>query len=307
MGKSLRFFLVFLSLVFLTSCEKQMVIVTDVPEREANEILVFLSSKGIPAVKTPSPSAAGPGAAATAGVLWSIAVDEKQMIDAMAILNRNGLPRKKAIRLLDIFAKAALVSSEKEENIRFQAGLAAQIAGTIRKIDGVIDADVELSIPEQELILPGSEERERKKIAASIFVKHQGILDDPNSHLVSKIKRLVAGSIAGLDINEVTVISDRSRFTDITLEDISEEITPKAKEYVSIWSIIMSKGSASRFRFLFFILIFGIILFGLFIGWMFWKFYPLLRQKGLKKLFSPIPFRSGEPKEEEAPPPPGES
>lgn len=302
MKNPIKFFL-FISLIFLASCEKQMTIVNDVPEREANEIIVFLSSKGIETLKIKSTTTGAPGAEAE-GVKWNIAVDEKQEVEAMAVLTRNGLPRKKAVNLLEIFAKSGLISSDKEENIRYQAGLAAQIAGTIRKIDGVIDANVELSIPQETgITVPGGEAQERKRITAAVFVKHNGILDDPNSHLVTKIKRLLAGSVAGLDINDVTVISDRSRFADITLDETAEEITPKAKEYVSIWSIVMSKGSASRFRALFFVLIFAMIAFALLCGWMFWKFYPLLRKHGLKKLISPIPFRNNKEKEKEEEPP----
>ncbi|NGX59665.1 MAG: Nodulation protein NolT [Chlamydiae bacterium] len=307
MKKSVSIFFVFLSLLFLTGCEKQKVIVNEVPEREANEIIVYLASKGIPAVKTESKVATAPGAADTGEIKWSIAVDEKQEIEAMNILNRNGLPRMPTTNLLTIFAKSGLISSEREENIRYQAGLAAQIAGTIRKIDGIIDADVELSIPQEAaIVLPGVEEEQKKSITAAIFVKHNGILDDPNSHLVTKIKRLVSGSVTGLDINNVTVISDRSRFTDITLKEKPEGITPKSKEYVSIWSIVMSKASAGRFRALFFLMIFGVILFALLCGWMFWKFYPILRKRGMKKFLSPIPFRN-QVKEQEEEEPPSES
>lgn len=302
MRKRFKFFstvFILISLFVLTGCEKHSIIVNDVPEREANEILVFLSSKGIPAVKVPSPSTAGPGAAEAAGTLWSISVEESQSIEAMSVLNRNGLPRKKALNLLDLFAKSGLVSSAQEESIRYQAGLAAQIAGTIRKIDGVLDADVEISIPQEETGLPGTEAAAKKKVTAAVYVKHQGILDDPNSHLISKIKRLVSASVVGLDINDVTVISDRSRFTDVSLKELAEDLTPRPKDYVSIWSIVMSKGSALRFRLLFFALITVMIFFVLFVGWMLWKFYPILRKRGLKNLFTPLPFRPSENEGEE--------
>src|SRR6185369_12946616 len=100
----------------------------------------------------------------------------------------------------------------------YQAGLEQQIANTIRKIDGVLEADVQLSFPQEAGgvgALPG--QTVSQKATAAVYVKHQGILDDPNSHLVSKIKRLVAGSVSGIDINDVTVISDKSRFTDVTV------------------------------------------------------------------------------------------
>lgn len=285
------------SLLFLASCETNMVIINDVDEREANEIIVFLASKDIKADKVASKTAAGPGGEAT-GTMWSIAVEGDKTTEAMALLNQNGLPRKKGTNLLQLFAKQGLMSSEKEETIRYQTGLGEQIANTIRKIDGVIDADVQLSFPPAETGIPGAAPQTR--VTASVYVKHQGVLDDPNSHLVTKIKRLVASSVNGLDVNDVTVISDRSRFTDITLQRAGEMITPKEKEYVSIWSIVMSKNSAGKFRFLFFTLILATILLAALVGWMVWKFYPLLKKKGgFKELLHPFPMRAKDEERED--------
>lgn len=285
------FFSLLLTLFFLAGCEHVMPIVSDVDEREANEIVVFLASKGIPAQKIASISVAPGGA--TGPQLYSITVASDQATQAMAILNQNGLPRKKGITLLDLFAKAGLMTSDKEETIRYQAGLAEQLANMIRKIDGVIDADVQISFP-SETTTPATPAAGTpitpKKITAAVYVKHQGILDDPNSHLVTKIKRLVAGSITGLDINDVTVISDRSRFTDLTLTPAVEPLEPKAAEYVSIWSIVMSKSSASRFRFIFFLLMICAIVFASILGWMIWKFYPILKRRGMKSLIHPAPL-----------------
>ena len=268
-----------------------MSIINNVDEREANEIIVFLASKGIAAQKSVSVSASPAGAGGP--VMYSISVEEGQSTQAMAILNQNGLPRKKGTNLLDLFAKAGLMTSDKEETIRYQAGLAEQLANMIRKIDGVIDADVQLSFPEESTtpIGPMASAVAPKKITAAVYVKHQGVLDDPNTHLVTKIKRLIAGSITGLDINDVTVISDRSRFTDLTLTPSAETLEPKAKEYVSIWSIVMSKSSASRFRFIFFLLMICAIVFACIIGWMIWKFYPILKRRGgFKSLMNPVPL-----------------
>ncbi|HSX03970.1 MAG TPA: type III secretion inner membrane ring lipoprotein SctJ [Rhabdochlamydiaceae bacterium] len=296
--KFVRLFLILSVFLFLTGCEKTANIVNDVPEREANEIVVFLASKGINAIKTTSPSTTAGGGEAT-NILWSISVDESQVVEAMAFLTQNGLPRRKSISLLDIFAKSGLVSSDREETIRYQVGLAQQIAGTIRKIDGVLDADLELSFPPESTGIPGAPGAAAvpTKITASVYVKHQGILDDPNSHLVTKIKRLVASSITGLDLNDVTVISDRARYAEVTVPQQAEEMTPKEKEYVSIWSIVLNRASAGRFRMLFFVLIFATIIFALLIGWLIWKFYPLLRKKGFKNFLNPAPYQKEESEE----------
>ncbi|MBM3197960.1 MAG: EscJ/YscJ/HrcJ family type III secretion inner membrane ring protein [Chlamydiae bacterium] len=285
-------FLLVLSIITLTGCKQDTLVVSDISEREANEIIVLLASKGIPAKKAIS-AAASPGGAQGAPK-WSIVVGQDDSTDAMAILNQSGLPRIRGTNLLDLFGKQGLMTSDKEDTIRYQAGLSEQIAGTIRKIDGVIDADVQISFPntDSSSAMPW-EQTSQQKITAAVYVKHQGILDDPNSHLIMKIKRLVSGSIQGLDVNDVTVISDRARFSDITQGNLPEALTmgEKDKEYVNIWSIVMSKTSASRFRTLFFILCFASVLFALLTGWFIWKLYPLLKSKGgLKKLFVPTPL-----------------
>jgi type III secretion protein J len=186
------------------------------------------------------------------------------------------------------------MTTEKEESIRYQAGLEQQIANTIRKIDGVIEADVQLSFPEATSAL-GATTTPQQRPTAAVYVKHQGILDDPNSHLVSKIKRLVASSVNGLDINDVTVISDRSRFTDVTLGTSLEAASFQPKEYTSIWSIVVSKSSVAKFRLLFLLLIaISIALLGITV-WLLWKCYPVIKQNGgFKNLFTPAPLTAEE-------------
>jgi type III secretion protein J len=290
--------LLFPLLLLLAACQTNTVIINDVEEREANEIVVFLASRNIPATKVVSPSGGAAGGG-TAALLFNIAVDSGQATEAMALLNQNGLPRKKGTTLLDLFAAKGLMSSDKEETIRYQAGLAEQLAGMIRKIDGIIDAEVQLAFPPQSTGI-GIGGQQQQRVTASVYVKHQGVLDDPNSHLVTKIKRLVSASVTGLDINDVTVIPDRARFAEAMPAGGAEALSAQPKDYVSIWSIVMNKQSASKFRFLFFVLSFAFIVFGILAGWLIWKFYPILRKKGgLKQLLNPKPIEAHEEPEEE--------
>ena len=271
------FLLTTLCLLF-TSCENNQSIVANIDEKEANEIVVYLASKGIVAMKVQGPQNE---TASNAQPMYDIFVEGDRSVDAMSILNKAGLPRRMGTNLLELFAKSGLMSSEREETIRYQAGLAEELKNTIRKIDGVLDADVQLSFPSSEPT-PGSPPQ---KITAAVYVKHQGILDDPNSHMESKIKRLLAGSVNGLNFDNVTVISDRSRFTDVNLNLEGEPIgkTSLEQTYVSIWGVILTKGSLARFRVIFFSFI--IILLGLCagFGYAIFKFYPILRQEHLRK------------------------
>lgn len=288
MKKIIRALSIVFLLIFVTGCDKGREVVSNVSEKEANIILVLLESKGIPASKQ---AAASTGIGAEGSTQkYSIMVPEKYSIEAIAYLNQNGFPREKGTTLLELFAKQGLMTSDKEETIRYQAGLAQQLTNTIMMIDGVIEANVQISFPPEDQGLAGME-TQKKEITAAVYVKHQGVIDDPNIHLENKIKRLISGSVTGLDINNVTVVSDRSRFTDITLEQMPESLGGKPGEYVSVWNIVMSKSSVSRFRVLFFIITFIAVVLAIILGWISWKFYPQLKKKGgLKELFNPIPL-----------------
>lgn len=283
-------FLLSVFLLALSSCDSSKVVVHGVEEKEANEILVFLASKNISADKV-LPESSGGGGPGDKTVLYDIAVSENEWINAMAILNREGLPRKKGTNLLQLFSKSGLVPSEQEENIRYRAGKEEELASTIRKIDGVIDADIQLSLPEEQNLVPGTP----SQIAtASVYVKHQGILDDPNSHLITKIKRLVASSVPGLEFDNVTVIADRSRFTDVAMDEFLKrtEAQEGKKEYVKVWSVVIAKESASRFRMIFLTFCLTILFFVLGIAWLLWKVHPLAEDfGGLGAFFTLEPFR----------------
>mgnify|MGYP003685807937 FL=1 len=156
----------FLLAISLSACESTTLIVNNLDEKDANELIVFLSSHNIAAEKRLNPTS---GAASNAGVTWNISVSSAVKMKALSLLNMNGLPRRRGENLLSLFQKQGLVSSEMEEKIRYQAGLAEQIANTIRKIDGVLDADIQISFP-QEDALPGQNRPQDMRVTASVYV-----------------------------------------------------------------------------------------------------------------------------------------
>lgn len=296
--KTIHFSFLLCMLAFLCSCESRRTIVNGLDEKEANEISVFLSTRGIDAMKVRV--AEGGGGGASKAAMFDISVQEDQATEAMSLLNQAGLPRRRGQNLLGIFANVGLVPSEMQEKIRYQAGLAEQIASTIRKIDGVLDAEVQISFPEEDPLNPKAEKKQ--KITSSVYVKHSGVLDDPNSHLITKIKRLVAASITGLDFDNVTVISDRARFHDLPSESLGG--VDDEKQFVSVWSIILAKDSLFRFRIMFFTFTLSLLLFLLSFIWICWKIYPLLKPYGgFKELFNPHPIKPLETSQEKSPPP----
>ena len=267
-----------ISFFVLSGCGENHSIVNNVSERDANEILVFLASKNISAQKIKAEATQGAGVSPI--VLWNITVPQNVSIQAIAILNQQGLPKRQGTTLLQLFAKSGLMSSDKEENIRYQAGVEEELKNIILKIDGIIDADVQISFPTTEL-LPGAKPQKAK---AAVYVKHQGVLDDVNNHLETKIKRLLAGAIENLNFEDVSVITDKSNIATISLIPQTDVIAAKdqSKDYISIWSIIMTKNSASKFRSVFFLLITLVLVFGGVLGWLIYKYYPLILNKPKK-------------------------
>lgn len=296
------------SLPMFTSCDNTRIIVHDLSEREANEIIDFLNSKSIVALKVKSTEAGGGGAAKV--VLWDISVVEKDAPQALSLLNQYGLPRRTSQNLLNIFSNSGLVPSEMSEKIRYEAGLGDQIASTIRKMDGVIDADVRLSFPVEDPLHP--EAVNKQKITASVYVKYSPLLEDPNAHLVSKIKQLVSSSITGLDYDNVTVVLDRSRFGEMQYGVVNA--SKEEKTYANIWSVIVAEGSVARFRAIFFTFIVTLLVLMLALCWLLWKLYPIIEEiGGFKALFKRehLKISGGEkpkdddkPTDEENPPPP---
>lgn len=279
-----QFFIFSVIALGLTSCASEKTIVNGLDEREANEILVFLASKGIQAQKMQSKDAGGGGGSKI--VTWDINVSEETANQAMAILNQNGLPRRRSQNLLGIFSNVGLVPSAMEQQIRYQAGLAEQIASTIRKIDGILDAEVQISFPKEDPLNP---DKKSGKITASVYVKHNGVLDDPNSHLITKIKRFVEASVTGLSFDNVTVIPDRARFNelpDLGIGGVEE------KNYVSVWGLVIGKESLTSFRILFFTLVMILLLLLLSFIWLVWKLFPILQSHGgLKELLHLEPLK----------------
>ncbi len=248
--RALRFAMTLVGLLFillsLTGCASREVIAHDLDEREANEILVFLSGRNIEASKD---KAEGGGGGGSAIVKWNISVPSEQRNEAMAVLSQAGLPRRATQSLLDLFRDSGLVPSEMQQQIRYRSGLQEQIASIIRKMDGIVDADVQLSFPEEDPLNPNAK---KGKVTASVYVKHTGVLNDPNSQLISKIKWLVAGSVPDLNYDNVTVVPDLARYREATPATDEGGMRSADKPLVSIWTMILAKESVTRFRIVFF-------------------------------------------------------
>ncbi|MBN4066554.1 EscJ/YscJ/HrcJ family type III secretion inner membrane ring protein [Simkania negevensis] len=256
---------------FLTACETYMAIVTEVTEAEANQIIVYLAGHGITAQKTAATSG-GPAGGGDGPPMWNIQVEKKKITEALSMLSAVGLPKPKERGLLDIFTGSTLVPSEQEQNIRYQAGLGDQISNIINQIDGVLSSHVILSLP--------SSDSTNRETTASVYVKHQGAIEDPNTHIATKVKRLVSSAVPALDYDDVTVVMDRSSFSDITTSPFESSTLEEAKHYVRIAGIVIGTESISLFRWFFFSVLILFFIALVLLAWIIWKTFPILTSTG---------------------------
>lgn len=272
-----------LLLLLLTACESSKTIVNGLDERDANEIIVLLADKHISASKVEE-KGGGPGGAQGPS-LWDIVVSANDSVRAMSILSENGLPRIKSPNLLELFSSQGLVPSDMSEQIRYRVGLADEISNMIRKMDGIVDANVVLSFPKEDVLNPTATVA---PITASVYVKHTGVLDDPNRHLAEKIKLLVSGAVTGLSYDNVTVIPDRARFA------VNPSMVIQAPQsYVTDFGFMVATKSQDAFETFFIVVCILFVFFAVCFLWLFWKIYPILKKRGgISQLFhiSPLPI-----------------
>ncbi|WP_312012780.1 type III secretion system inner membrane ring lipoprotein SctJ [Bradyrhizobium sp. SBR1B] len=173
-------------LVILAGCKADLY--TKVQEREANEMLGLLLSKGVDASRV-----VGKDGTST------IQVEEKQLAYSIDLLNDQGLPRQPFKSLGEVFKGAGLVASPVEERARYVYALSEELSRTINDIDGVLSARVHVVLPKNDLL-----RQDATPSSASVFIRHAS--NAKLSALLPQIKMLVANSIEGLSYDKVAVV-----------------------------------------------------------------------------------------------------
>jgi type III secretion protein J len=163
-------------------------LLSNINEREANEVVGVLSESDIKVTKLPGKDGA-----------VNLTVDQSQVARAISVLSAEGMPRERRATMGDVFRKEGLISSPLEERARYLWALSQELSETISQIDGVLRSRVHVVLPERstggEAALPSS---------AGVFVKHRRNVNLEES--VPQIKRLVASAIPGLSVEKVSVV-----------------------------------------------------------------------------------------------------
>ncbi|ACP23737.1 type III secretion component, RhcJ protein (plasmid) [Sinorhizobium fredii NGR234] len=185
-----------LALIVVTLQACSVDLYTNLDEREANEMVATLLSKGIAA-----------GRVVQKDGKLTVTVDENEFSEAVTALNMAGLPKQKFATLGSVFQQEGLVASPVQERAQMIYALSEELSRTVSEIDGVLSARVHVVLPDNDPL-----QRNAIPASASVFIRHEAGLDV--NPLIPRIKTLVANSISGLTYEKVSVVpvaSQRAR------------------------------------------------------------------------------------------------
>lgn len=163
-------------------------------ESAANEMVVALSLEGFYAKKVRDPME---------GELWAVRVPQEQRVEAWTLLQREGLPRPRAQRFEDVYPTGGLIPTSQEERVMLQVATARELQGSLLTVQGVVDAQVHLVLPEKPRVRLSHEEAPRPR--ASVLLTWNAAQAEPPI-AVEEVRRLVSGSVDGLNAADVEVV-----------------------------------------------------------------------------------------------------
>ena len=163
----------------------------DLDEQTANELVVALHEAGIDAEKTAEDRRG-----------YTVEVPRGATTRAMAALQARGLPRPAVEGFSTAFPGDGLVPSPAEDRARLQYATAQEARRSLLSIDGVLDAHVNLVLPDTR------RKTDSAPAKASVVIKWTGSEAPVDER---DVKRVVAGGVEGLSVDDVEVLMARAQ------------------------------------------------------------------------------------------------
>jgi type III secretion protein J len=176
----------------LSACGSETVI-HGIDEREANQIIELLADHQVQANKLRIDSGRT--------VNYNIVVPASSRVDAIRLLNHHEMPRRKDRGYTDVFAEGGLIPTSAEEKAKKLAALEGEIEKQLKLVDGVLDAQVQLVIPEESALR--TSEEQKPQTTASITLRYLPGAAGEKPLSEPQIQQLVAAGVENLTSDKV--------------------------------------------------------------------------------------------------------
>ena len=148
----------------------------------------------------------------------TILVPEKDAAEIRLELANAGLPKGSQFSWRESLSETRLGETEADRKLRYLLGLQTELETTLKTLDIVKNATVNLSIPEKTLFV---EQQEDPKAAVTLVLKEGSTITDGQ---IKAIANLLVASVEGLTLENVTIVdSNGNILSDVINEDQSPE------------------------------------------------------------------------------------
>ena len=185
----------------LSGCSRD-ILLRELTERDANEIVAVLYASSMEATKVVDPK----------GKTFSVEVLSADLPRAVAVLRALGLPKSPRTNLNEVFRATGFAPTPFEERVRFLFGQAQELERTISLMEGVLQTRVHVITPDN-----ANRRADLEQSKASVYVSYDDRYDIES--FVPRIRKLISDSVEGLAPTRVEILAIPSR---VDLKVISE-------------------------------------------------------------------------------------
>jgi type III secretion system YscJ/HrcJ family lipoprotein len=171
-------------------------IVHGITEREANKIIEILADSDVQANKLRQDTGRE--------ITYSISVPAGEKLDAIRVLNRNELPERREMGYHEVFAESGLIPTSTEEKAKKLAAIEGEIERQLKLIDGILDVQVQIVMPEESALRTTSEQE--PDTTASVTIKYMPGPGGSKPLSEPQVKSLVAAGVEKLMQDKVIVV-----------------------------------------------------------------------------------------------------
>lgn len=171
-------------------------VVHNIDEREANHVVEILADGNISGSKLMVDTGRS--------VSYTITVPSGRRIDATKLLNRNQLPRRPESGYLEIFKDGGLIPTAGEERAKQLAAIEGEIEKQLHLIDGILDSQVQLVIPEETALRTAQDVR--APTTASVTIKYLPGQGGAKPLSEPQVQAVVAAGVERLTPDNVVVV-----------------------------------------------------------------------------------------------------
>ena len=190
-----------LALAFIAIGCRNREVASGLSEQDAQEIVVVLKESGLDAA-----AVRNTGGDRDAPPTWTVHArgGSQDNVLAWRILRENGLPRQKVKGLEEVFSTTGMIPTASEEKARLLMALSGELSRTLKSIQDVVDARVQIVLPENSPLLDRSQ---WSPPTSSVLIKYRGSQPPVTQ---DEVKNLVARGIEGLQADNVSVLFKRT-------------------------------------------------------------------------------------------------